>query len=66
MYAGSLVVSEFREVSRRDNTQCETRYNVYMYEERYEKLNINDSLGCIGHRSFPFFAILVLYDLYLD
>ena len=66
MYAGSLVVIEFKEMSRRDNAQYKTKYNVYMYEEKYEKLNNNDSLCCIGHRSFPFFAIFVLYDLYLD
>ena len=43
VYAVSLVVIKFKEMSRRDNAQYKTKYNVYMYEEKYEKLNNNDS-----------------------
>ena len=42
MYAVGLVGIEFKEMSRRDNAQYKTKYNVYMYEEKYEKLNNND------------------------
>ena len=40
--AVSLVVIKFREVSRRDNAQYKTKYKVYVYEGKYEKLNNND------------------------
>ena len=42
VYAVGLVGIEFKEMSRRDNAQYKTKYNVYMYEEKYEKLNNND------------------------
>ena len=42
MYAVSTIVIEFREVSWRDIAQYKAKYNVYMYEGKYEKPNTND------------------------
>ena len=42
VYAVSLVVIEFREVSRRDIAQYKAKYSVYICEGKYEKANTND------------------------